>query len=169
MWILWKMRFWNCEFCEKWDFEIMNFVKKWDFGIVNFVKNEILLKLRFWNCEFCEKMRLWNCEFCEKWGLSKCEFLDKLMILPSVWMGLKMGKTFWEALWNCKVCYLLNHSVLLPSFGFGEDVSTFQKCISFRIVIWSVWQLHICIYPCGHTTPHGSTSNLSHLQRSDPI
>ena len=27
MWILWKMGFWNCEFCEKWDFEIANFVK----------------------------------------------------------------------------------------------------------------------------------------------
>jgi len=27
MWILWKMIFWNCEFCEKWYFEIVNFVK----------------------------------------------------------------------------------------------------------------------------------------------
>ena len=27
LWILWKMRFWNCEFCEKWDFEIVNFMK----------------------------------------------------------------------------------------------------------------------------------------------
>ena len=26
MWIVWKMRFWNCEFGEKWDFEIVNFV-----------------------------------------------------------------------------------------------------------------------------------------------
>ena len=27
MWILWKMRIWKCEFCEKWDFEIVIFVK----------------------------------------------------------------------------------------------------------------------------------------------
>ena len=27
LWILWKMRLWNCEFCQKWDFEIVNFVK----------------------------------------------------------------------------------------------------------------------------------------------
>ena len=27
MWILWKMWFWKCEFCEKWDFENVNFVK----------------------------------------------------------------------------------------------------------------------------------------------
>ena len=41
MWIVRKMRFWNCEFCEKWNFKN-----------VNFVKNETLKK-----CEFCEK---WN-------------------------------------------------------------------------------------------------------------
>ena len=27
MWILWKMSFWNCEFCEKWILENVNFVK----------------------------------------------------------------------------------------------------------------------------------------------
>ena len=27
MWILWKMRFWKGEFCEKWDFENVNCVK----------------------------------------------------------------------------------------------------------------------------------------------
>ena len=27
MWILWKMRILKCEFCEKWDFRIVNFVK----------------------------------------------------------------------------------------------------------------------------------------------
>ena len=31
------MRFWNCEFIEKWDFENVNFVKKWDFEIENFL------------------------------------------------------------------------------------------------------------------------------------
>ena len=44
--ILWKMKLWNCEFYEKWDFKIVNFVKndilklwiweKWDFEKVNF-------------------------------------------------------------------------------------------------------------------------------------
>ena len=46
MWILWKLRFQKCEFCEKWDFKNVNFVKneiserwilyKLDFQCVNF-------------------------------------------------------------------------------------------------------------------------------------
>ena len=31
MWILWKMRFWKCEFCEKWDFQNVNFRINWGF------------------------------------------------------------------------------------------------------------------------------------------
>ena len=27
--ILWKIGLWKCEFCEQWDFEIVNFVTKW--------------------------------------------------------------------------------------------------------------------------------------------
>ena len=51
----------KCEFCEKWDFEIVNFVKKEVYEIVNFVKNEtlkmwILSKMKFWICEFLDKM-----------------------------------------------------------------------------------------------------------------
>ena len=37
-----NLMFENGEFCEKWDFEIVNFVKNCDFEIVNFVKNETL-------------------------------------------------------------------------------------------------------------------------------
>ena len=29
MWILWKMRLWNCEFCEKWDFQNVTFWMNW--------------------------------------------------------------------------------------------------------------------------------------------
>ena len=61
MWILWKMRLWNCGFCEKWVFEK-----------VNFVKNEIL---KLWI--------LWKMTF------SKCEFLDRLRIFASVWFTKK--------------------------------------------------------------------------------
>ena len=53
MWILWTMRHWNCEFCEKWDFENVNFVKN------EILKLWILWKMRFWNCEFCE---IWDFE-----------------------------------------------------------------------------------------------------------
>ena len=28
IWILWRLRFQKCEFCENWDFKIVNFVKK---------------------------------------------------------------------------------------------------------------------------------------------
>ena len=40
VWILWKMRFWMCDFCEKCGFES-----------VNFVKNVIL---KVWICEKCD-------------------------------------------------------------------------------------------------------------------
>ena len=37
LWILWKMWFQKCEFCQKWYFRKVNFVKKnWDFQCVNF-------------------------------------------------------------------------------------------------------------------------------------
>ena len=50
-----------CEFCEKWDFEIVNCMEKCDFEPMNFVKNENL------NLSILWKMRIWTCEFCEKW------------------------------------------------------------------------------------------------------
>ena len=31
MWILWKMRLWNCEFCKNWDFQDVNFWINWGF------------------------------------------------------------------------------------------------------------------------------------------
>ena len=67
MWILWKMRLWKCEFCEKWDFENMNFVK-----------NETLKMWILW------KMRLWKLWILSKMRFSKCEFLEKLLIFASV-------------------------------------------------------------------------------------
>ena len=51
------MWFWNCEFCEKWDFENGNFVKN------EILKMWTLLKMRFWNCEFCEKWDFQNVNF----------------------------------------------------------------------------------------------------------
>ena len=42
MWILWNMRFWKCEFYDKWDFENMNFVKS------EILKMWTYWKLRFW-------------------------------------------------------------------------------------------------------------------------
>ena len=77
MWILWKIRLWNCKLCEKWDFKNVNFVIieisktriLWKLGFLksDFLKMWIFQKMRNWKCEFCEKMRLWKCEFCEKW------------------------------------------------------------------------------------------------------
>ena len=62
MWILWKMRLWKCEFCEKWDFENVNFVNNEIF------KMWILWKMRLWNCEFCEKWDFQNVNFWINWG-----------------------------------------------------------------------------------------------------
>ena len=71
MWILWKKRLWNCEFCEQWDFQNVNFLKNVT------LKMWILSILRFWKCEFCEKWDFERCEFCEKWDFEKCEFREK--------------------------------------------------------------------------------------------
>ena len=53
MWIFSNIGFWNCEFCQKWDFHNVIFCEKWDSENANFVK---------------------------KWGL-KCEFLHCLKIV----------------------------------------------------------------------------------------
>ena len=39
MWILWKMRLWNCEFCQKWRYDKCGFCQKWGFQNVNFRMN----------------------------------------------------------------------------------------------------------------------------------
>ena len=56
------MRFWKCEFCEKWDFENVNFVEN------EILKMWILRKIRLWNCEFCEKWDFQNVNFSINWG-----------------------------------------------------------------------------------------------------
>ena len=50
MWILWKMRFWNCEFCEEWVFENAIFLK------IETFKMRFLLKMRFSYCDFWNKL-----------------------------------------------------------------------------------------------------------------
>ena len=42
MWILWKMRFWKCALCEKWDCQNVNFVKTETLKMWILSKNEIL-------------------------------------------------------------------------------------------------------------------------------
>ena len=54
MWISRKIRFWKCEFCEKWDFENVNFVKNVIVKLWIFSKNEILKMWIFgWIADFC--------------------------------------------------------------------------------------------------------------------
>ena len=70
------MRFWKCEFWEKWDFEIVNFVK----NVI--LKMWILWKMRVWNCKFCENWDFQNVNFWINWGfLPQCESL----IINSSW------------------------------------------------------------------------------------
>ena len=62
-----KKRFWNCEFCEIWDFENVNCVKN------ETLKLWILSKIRFWNCGFCKKWQFQNVNFWINWGfLPQC-------------------------------------------------------------------------------------------------
>ena len=81
MWILKKMRLWNCELFEKLDFEIVNFVKNEIFENVNFVKNEIFENVNFVENEILKlwifwKVRIQNVNFCVN-----CRFLPQREIL----------------------------------------------------------------------------------------
>ena len=75
MWILWKRRLCEREFCLKWYFQN-----------VNFVENETL------RMRFLSKMRLWKCEFCQKWDFGNVNFV-KCEIFK-MWTLSKMG--FWK-------------------------------------------------------------------------
>ena len=122
MWFLWNMRFWQCDFCEQWDFEHVSFVKNvilkmqflWKMWFWNsiYAKNVILnmwflwyviLKMRFlWKmwCEKCDfeiqfmrKMWFWKCDFCKKW--------DYESAILKMWILLKMRFCKYEFL---KIC-----------------------------------------------------------------
>ena len=80
MWILSKMRVWNCEFCEKWDFENVNFVKKWEFENVNFG-----LKYEFRNVNFVK------IEILKMWILPKNEIFNSWLL----WKLIFSNVNFW--------------------------------------------------------------------------
>ena len=71
MWILWKLRFQNGEFCENWDFRN-----------VNFEKNEISERWIMW------KMRFQKSEFCENWDFRNVNFVK--IEIPEMWIVWKM-------------------------------------------------------------------------------
>ena len=83
MWISWKMILWKCEFCEKWDFEIVNFVKNEIF------KLRILWKLWFPNCEFLDELRIfapvWNSNLQIGGKDSSYVSPSALFLLPPTW------------------------------------------------------------------------------------
>ena len=49
MWILWKIRFQKCEFCEKWDFENVNFAKNKNLSMYILWKNVPFAPLIHWS------------------------------------------------------------------------------------------------------------------------
>ena len=87
MWILWKMRLWKCEFCQKWDFENVNFVKN------ETLKLWILSKMRLCKCEFCQKWEFQNVNFWTNWG-----FLPQCVVVIFV---ASMGAALW---WIFSIC-----------------------------------------------------------------
>ena len=92
MWILWKMRLWKCEFCENWDFRI-----------VNFVKNEtsemwILWKMRFQKGEFCKN---WDFQCVNFW--IKCGFLPQCVRYGDVSDSEHLVDYLWHEDPNSKV------------------------------------------------------------------
>ena len=84
MWILWKMRFWKCEFCPKWGFENVNFVKNETFQLW------IFLKMRFWKCEFCEKWGFQNVNFVKIEVFKMCEFSENRDFSDKIWIFAPM-------------------------------------------------------------------------------
>ena len=71
------MRLWNCEFWEKWDFEIVNFVESEIF------KREFLDKMMIIAPKITKNLMFEKCEFCEKWDFENVNF-EEYEILKNV-------------------------------------------------------------------------------------
>ena len=111
MWILWKMRRWKCEFCEKWDFENVICVKN------DILKMWILWKIRFWKCEFRTNGRfLPQCAMSGKWDFisdfhTLCFSLNETDGKKSIWIAVIV---VWHTRHSSFYCWK-KRSVLLSS------------------------------------------------------
>ena len=138
MWILWKISFWKCEFCQKWDFEN-----------VNFVKNETLKLWILW------KVRLWKCEFCEKWDFETVNFVKNDIL--KLWISWKMR--FWKCesvenetltlwilwkgrFWKCEFCQKWG----FDNVNFWMNWGFIPQCVSNTAVPFQKWGLKSTIF-----------------------
>ena len=139
LWFLWKMRFWKCEFCVKWDFEIVIFVKN-EILKLWFKKKPTILKM--W---ILSKMRFSKCEFWEKWVFENVNFVkNETLKMWILWKNelLKMWIFGWIAnfspVWLIRINLLHTKKVALiykhkKCFlgGHGGLVLKQKKCICY--------------------------------------
>ena len=150
LWLLWKLRFWKCDFCEKCDFENATFVKngllKCDFCEICDFENAIFC---YKNVNFAKNAIL-KCEFLEKCDFEHVIFWIKFGFLPQcvkqgVWRtghaihGMMMMTIFFQfgcqhLMWN-----RVKHSSLLPNFFL---LLLKLACKLFMLMIYKVTQLH---------------------------
>ena len=109
------MRFSNCEFCQKCDFQN-----------VNFVKNVIF---KMW---ILTKMRLWKCEFCQKWDFEIVNFVKSVTL--KLWIFWKMS------LWNCEFCQKCDFQNvnLWINYGFLPQCATSKNSLQFLTSMASI-------------------------------
>ena len=101
--ILWKMIFWNCDFCDKLVTDIC-FCYKCDFEIVNFLKPVILNMRNFWiNVDFCPSVR------CREKALTLLKLAsDSGRRRPSSRFALLVTQTLPKFIWEEELLVLLH-------------------------------------------------------------
>ena len=108
MYILWKMIFLKCEFCEKWDFRNVNFVK------IEISELWILWKMIFQNGEFCKNWDFQCLNFWIKCGLLPQCGLDLEFFGCSPFISSSISSCFWKTMANFKTCQWV---VAIPWLG----------------------------------------------------
>ena len=164
MWILSKMRLWNCEFCQKQDFENVNFVKKQDFGNVNFMKNETLKLCIFapvweWDWPSCyqyKKCRLHKAKVEIGFSTEKNGSLTPLdgYRLIEYLENVHHHKQFWEVFRDRQGC-------LFGKFGIWYRQNkarnacnlSFVLLMRWRFCLWKLWFSLVIWKTCRSNAP----------------
>ena len=129
MWILFQIRFQNCEFCEKWDFRSVNFVKNvisemWILWKIEISEMWILWKSRFQKCKFCEKCTLKMWILWKKWGFEIVNFVKNEIL--KMWILWKM---------RFSRCDLFDELCILARVLFGKISLIFQLFMQ-KLMFW---------------------------------
>ena len=139
MWILWKMRLSKCEFCQKWDFQIVNFwIKLRTFAPVwvselrqqknhtlhTGVKFHIFSKNHILKILFFDKIHIFKVSFLTKFTISKSHFWQIHIFKVSFFTKFKLSKShFWQ---NSNFQNLIFHKIHIFKISFFTKFTFFK-------------------------------------------